>query len=89
MREGAPAILKAGFLFRCSPDPLYVSISRGRIDARVYTDDADTLRFAVTRNPKKEIALEAVKQRPAQQLKPDQETPTLQPRQSQSIGISI
>ena len=43
----------------------YVSISRARHDARVYTDDAEALRRAVARAPRKEIALEAVKQRPA------------------------
>ena len=39
----------------------YTSISRARHDARVYTDDANALRHAVVREPKKEIALEAVK----------------------------
>jgi ATP-dependent exoDNAse (exonuclease V) alpha subunit len=42
----------------------YVSISRARHDARVYIDDAEALRRAVGREPKKEIALDAVKQRP-------------------------
>ena len=50
----------------------YVSVSRARIDARIYTDDAEALRRAVSRDPKKEIALEAVKQQPTQQLKPQQ-----------------
>ena len=44
----------------------YVSISRARHDARVYTDDAEALRRAVSREPKKEIALDVVKQRPTQ-----------------------
>jgi ATP-dependent exoDNAse (exonuclease V) alpha subunit len=42
----------------------YVSISRARHDARVYTDDAEALRRAVGRESHKEIALEAAKQRP-------------------------
>ena len=44
----------------------YVSISRARHDARIYTDDAEALRRAVSREPKKEIALDVVKQRPTQ-----------------------
>jgi ATP-dependent exoDNAse (exonuclease V) alpha subunit len=42
----------------------YVSISRARHDAQVYTDDAEALRRAVSREPHKEIALDAIKQRP-------------------------
>jgi hypothetical protein len=42
----------------------YVSISRARHDARAYTDDAEALRRAVSREPRKEMALDAVKQRP-------------------------
>jgi conjugative relaxase-like TrwC/TraI family protein len=38
----------------------YVTISRAREDARVYTDDAHALRSAVKRQQKKEIALEAI-----------------------------
>jgi len=56
-------------------EQLYVSISRGRIDARVYTNDAEALRLAVTRDPKKEIALDAVKQRPTRAL--EQQTVTV------------
>ncbi len=69
----------------------YVSISRARHDAHVYTDDAQALRRAVVREPKKEIALDAVKQRPTQELKPVRETSDLQPQQSQtqSIGMRI
>ena len=72
-------------------EQLYVSISRGRIDARVYTNDAEALRLAVTRDPKKEIALDAVKQRPTQALKPQSSTTNLQPQQSQnqSTGMRI
>ena len=72
-------------------EQLYVSISRGRIDARVYTNDAEALRLAVTRDPKKEIALDAVKQRPTLALKPQSSTTNLQPHQSQnqSAGIRI
>jgi conjugative relaxase-like TrwC/TraI family protein len=50
----------------------YVSVSRARIDARIYTDDAEALRRAVSRDPKKESALEAIKQQPMQQITPQQ-----------------
>ena len=33
----------------------YVSISRARHDARVYTDDAEALRRAVAREPKRNL----------------------------------
>ena len=56
-------------------EQLYVSISRGRIDARVYTNDTEALRLGVTRDPKKEVALDAVKQRPTLALKPPGSTP--------------
>ena len=55
-------------------EQLYVSISRGRIDARVYTNDAEALRLAVTRDPKKEIALDSVKQRLTRPLEQQRET---------------
>jgi hypothetical protein len=58
----------------------YVSVSRARIDARIYTDDAEALRRAVSRDPRKEIALEAIKQQPQLQI---------QPRQSPSLGINF
>ena len=59
----------------------YVSISRALHDARVYTNDAKALRQAVGRESKKEIALDAVKQRPTQQLKqPPGKLPNLQPQ---------
>jgi len=53
----------------------YVSVSRARIDARIYTDDAQALRRAVARDPKKEIALEAIRQEPTQQIRPQQSQP--------------
>jgi ATP-dependent exoDNAse (exonuclease V) alpha subunit len=56
----------------------YVSVSRARIDARIYTDDAEVLRRAVSRDPKKAIALEAVKPQPS-----------VQPQQRQPRSISI
>jgi hypothetical protein len=64
---------------------------RGLIDARVYTHDAEALRLAVTRDPKKEIALDAVKQWPTQELKPQRNTTNLQLQQSQnqSTGMRI
>jgi ATP-dependent exoDNAse (exonuclease V) alpha subunit len=69
----------------------YVSISRARHDAHVYTDDADALRRAVGRDPRKAAALDTIKQRPTQQLKDSRTTAELQPQQSrtQSIGIRI
>lgn len=72
-------------------EQLYVSISPGRIDARVYTNDAEALRLAVTRDPKKEIALETVKQRPTQELKSQRNTSNVQPQQSptHSVGMRI
>jgi ATP-dependent exoDNAse (exonuclease V) alpha subunit len=63
-------------------EQLYVSGSRARFDVRIYTDDAQALRRSVGRDPKKEIALEAIKQRPTQELKPEQV-------QTQSITIGI
>jgi hypothetical protein len=47
------------------------------LDVRVYTDDAKALRRAVTRAPKKEIALDAIKQQTPEQS------------QTQSVGLRI
>jgi ATP-dependent exoDNAse (exonuclease V) alpha subunit len=52
----------------------YVTISRARREARVYTDDVHALRNAVKREQKKEIALEVIQP---------------QQSQNQSIGIRI
>jgi len=41
---------------------LYVSISRARHDARVYTNDAEALRRIVARTQEKELALDVVAQ---------------------------
>jgi ATP-dependent exoDNAse (exonuclease V) alpha subunit len=38
----------------------YVTISRGRDDARIYANDAHALRNAVKREQRKELALEAI-----------------------------
>jgi ATP-dependent exoDNAse (exonuclease V) alpha subunit len=65
----------------------YVSISRARQDARVYTDDAHALRRAVGRDQRKEVALEMVQTRPTQRLQPKSPTQGLQ--QQQTTGISI
>jgi len=70
-------------------EQLYVSASRGRIDARIYTDDAEAVRLAVARDPKKEIALDAVKQQSARTLEPRQETTELQPQPSTGLRIGI
>jgi conjugative relaxase-like TrwC/TraI family protein len=42
----------------------YVSLSRARYDARIYTDDAEALRRAVARDLQKAIALDAYTRRP-------------------------
>jgi ATP-dependent exoDNAse (exonuclease V) alpha subunit len=65
----------------------YVSISRARQDARVYTDDAQALRRAVGRDQRKEVALEMVQTRPTQRLQP--KSPTQELQQKQTTGISI
>ena len=51
----------------------YVSISRARTDARIYTDSIQGLRRAVARTQEKELALDVVQQR--------------QPRQSTGMRI--
>jgi ATP-dependent exoDNAse (exonuclease V) alpha subunit len=61
-------------------EQLYVSVSRPRFDVRVYTDNAEALHHAVARDPKKEIALDVVKQRPTQEL---------EQKQTQSVGMRI
>ncbi|HTT77893.1 MAG TPA: MobF family relaxase [Candidatus Binataceae bacterium] len=51
----------------------YVSISRARHDAQVYTDDLEVLRRAVAREPRKAVALETVKPaRPTTELRQQQ-----------------
>ena len=51
----------------------YVSISRARHDARVFTDDIQALRRAVAREPRKAAALEIVKPAaPTTELRPKQ-----------------
>jgi hypothetical protein len=60
-------------------EQLCVSISRGRMDSQVYRNDAEALRLAVARHPKKEIALDAVKQPPTQELKAQRTTASLWP----------
>jgi ATP-dependent exoDNAse (exonuclease V) alpha subunit len=47
----------------------YVSISRARSDARIYTDDAEALGRAVGRRPEKSIAMDAIKERREEELK--------------------
>jgi len=51
----------------------YVTISRAREDAQIYTDDARALRNAVKREQRKEVALEVIQP----------------PQQRQSTGLSI
>jgi ATP-dependent exoDNAse (exonuclease V) alpha subunit len=65
----------------------YVSISRARHDAQVFTDDLHTLERAVGRNPQKAVAMEVVKPAaPTQSLKPERETTELKPQQTRSFG---
>jgi conjugative relaxase-like TrwC/TraI family protein len=45
----------------------YVSLSRARYDARIYTNDAEALRRAAARNLEKAIALDALGRRPHRQ----------------------
>jgi ATP-dependent exoDNAse (exonuclease V) alpha subunit len=57
----------------------YVSISRARHDAKIYTDDLQALRRAIAREPRKAVALE--------NLKPARPTTELQQQQSLTIKI--
>jgi conjugative relaxase-like TrwC/TraI family protein len=70
---------------------LYVSISRARHDAQVYTNDLNTLERAAGRNPSKKVAMEVVKPAPVTtELKPpqaQQTTTQLPRRQTTSIGM--
>jgi ATP-dependent exoDNAse (exonuclease V) alpha subunit len=52
---------------------LYVSLSRARIDARIYTNDGHAMRRVVSREQKKELALDVTQQQ--------------QPRQSTGVRI--
>lgn len=61
----------------------YVGVSRGRLDAQIFTNDKEALRRAIARDPQKEIALDAVQAQQAQQVRPPQ------PQQSQSMGMRI
>jgi len=45
----------------------YVSLSRARLDARIYTDDLERLRRAVARTQEKELALDVV-EKPRRQV---------------------
>jgi conjugative relaxase-like TrwC/TraI family protein len=65
----------------------YVSISRARQDARVYTDDFEALRRVVARDHRKEVALEVVNSRPTQSLQP--KSPTQELQQGRATGINI
>jgi hypothetical protein len=38
----------------------YVSLSRARLDARIYTDDIERMRRAVARTQEKELALDLI-----------------------------
>jgi ATP-dependent exoDNAse (exonuclease V) alpha subunit len=55
----------------------YVSISRARYDAQLYTDDAEAMRRALARNPQKAIALDLVKTRATQELRKAEPTGAL------------
>jgi ATP-dependent exoDNAse (exonuclease V) alpha subunit len=67
----------------------YVSISRARHYAQVFTNDLQTLERAVGRNPSKKVAMEVVKPAPlTTELKAPQvlQTTQLKPQQTRSIG---
>ena len=55
----------------------YVSISRARSDAKIYTDDAEALRRVVARRPEKAIALDLVKEQQAQEQTQKLPPPTM------------
>jgi ATP-dependent exoDNAse (exonuclease V) alpha subunit len=55
----------------------YVSLSRARSDARIYTDDMEALGRAVGRLPQKSIALDAVKEQQAQEQTQKLPPPTI------------
>ena len=59
----------------------YVSISRARHDAHVYTDDAEALRRAVGRDPRKAAALDTIK--------PARATTELQPQRATGMQMRI
>jgi conjugative relaxase-like TrwC/TraI family protein len=66
----------------------YVSISRARYDARVFTDDLQSLRRAVSREPHKRMALETLKPAPlTTALRPERATAELKPQQKTRIGM--
>ena len=67
----------------------YVSISRARHDAQVFTDDLKTLERAVGRDPKKSVAMEVIKPvPPTTELKPAKalNTTELKPHPTRSFG---
>jgi ATP-dependent exoDNAse (exonuclease V) alpha subunit len=51
---------------------LYVSISRARYEAKIFTDDRAALGLAVARKPEKSIAIDAVRERRAEELRQSQ-----------------
>jgi hypothetical protein len=72
------------------PDPFYVSISRARYDAQVFTDDLKTLERAVGKDQKKSVAMEVVKPAPpTTELRPAQalNTTELKPQQPGASDI--
>ena len=67
----------------------YVSISRARHDAQVFTNDLPALERAVGRNPQKSVAMEVIKPAvPTTGLKPAQalETTELKPQPTRGLG---
>jgi ATP-dependent exoDNAse (exonuclease V) alpha subunit len=51
---------------------LYVSISRARYEAKIFTDDRAALGLAVARKPEKSIAIDALRERRAEELRQSQ-----------------
>lgn len=64
-------------------EQFYVSISRARFDAQVYTDDVTAMRRAILREHQKEIAVDAV------QVQQRQQTQAPIQQQTASMGMRI
>jgi len=67
----------------------YVSISRARHDAQVFTDDLNVLERAVGRDPKKSVAMEVIKPAPVTtelEPPPQMQTTELKPQPTRSFG---
>jgi ATP-dependent exoDNAse (exonuclease V) alpha subunit len=69
---------------------LYVSISRAREDAQIFTDDVEALRRAAGRDPRKAAAMEMVKPAPVTtELRPQPQRSTTELPQQRTTSISM